>query len=142
MNTAGGPFLESAVAIAQPSKGTFWAGRVLSALPVLFLLIDGVMKVFRPTFVVQATVQLGYTESVIIPLGIVLLLCTVLYVIPTTSILGVILLTGYLGGAVATHVRANEGAFPVVFPIIIGALLWLGLYLRDSRLRALVPLRS
>lgn len=134
--------MESAVAIAQAPKGSLWAGRILSALPVLFLLLDGMMKLFKPAFVVQATVQLGYTESVIIPLGIVLLLCTALYVIPATSILGAILLTGYLGGAVATHVRANEGLFPIIFPTIIGALLWLGLYFRNERLRALVPLRS
>ena len=134
--------MQSAVAIAQAPKGSLWAGRILSALPVLFLLLDGMMKLFKPAFVVQATVQLGYTESVIIPLGTVLLLCTALYVIPATSILGAILLTGYLGGAVATHVRVNEGLFPIIFPTIIGALLWLGLYFRNERLRALVPLRS
>ena len=85
------------------SKGKFWAGWVLSGLAALFLLSDGVMKLFKPPFVVEGTTVLGYAESVIVPLGIVLVVCTVLYLIPTTNILGAILLTGYLGGAVATH---------------------------------------
>lgn len=98
-------------------------------------------EIGKPAPVVEATVRLGYPESVIVPLGFVLLVCTVLYLIPLTSVLGAILLTGYLGGAVATHVRAGEGLFSLVFPIIFGVLIWLGLYLRDDRLRALVPLR-
>ncbi len=124
------------------SKSTRWIARVVSGLVVLFLLVDGVMKLVKPAVVVEGTTKLGYNESVIIPLGIVLIACTILYLIPTTSVLGAILLTGYLGGAVATHVRVGEGVFPIVFPIIFGALLWLGLYLQDVRLRALVPLRS
>jgi hypothetical protein len=119
-----------------------WAGRIISALPVLFLLMDGLMKLVKPAFVVEATVQLGYPESVIVGLGIVLLACTVLYLIPRTSVLGAILLTGYLGGAVATHVRVGDGLFPISFPIILGVLIWGGLYLRDERLRTLLPLRS
>ena len=119
-----------------------WTGRIISALPVLFLLMDGVMKLFKPRVVVEATVRLGYPESVIVGLGIVLLSCTVLYIIPATSVLGAILLTGYLGGAVATHLRVGEGLFPVLFPVIVGVLIWLGLYLNDDRLRAVVPLRS
>ena len=121
------------------SRKTLWAGRVLSALPALFLLFDAVMKLVKPAPVVEATVALGYPESVIRGLGIVLLACTILYVIPRTAVLGAILLTGYLGGAVATHVRVGDGAFPVVFPVILGALLWGGRYLRDERLRSLVP---
>jgi hypothetical protein len=127
---------------ANVSKKMLWTGRIISALPVLFLLMDGVMKLFKPAVVVDATVKLGYQETVIVPLGIVLLTCTVLYIIPRTSILGAILLTGYLGGAVATHVRIGEGLFPISFPIILGVLLWGGLWLRDYRLRALVPLRK
>lgn len=119
------------------SKGTLWAGRIISGLPALFLLLDGVMKLVKPAFVVEATVRLGYPESVIIPIGIVCVICTILYLIPKTSVLGAILLTGYLGGAVATHVRAFEGLFPVIFPVVFGVLLWLGLYLRNPRLRAL-----
>jgi hypothetical protein len=123
------------------SKKALWAGRIISALPILFLLMDGIMKLFKPALVVQATVQLGYPETVIVPLGIVLFACTVLYVIPRTAVLGAILLTGYLGGAVATHVRVGEGIFPVTFPIIMGVLVWGGLWLRDNRVRALIPLR-
>lgn len=129
---------------AQPapvSKKRLWAGRIVGGLPALFLLMDAIMKLVKPAPIVEATVKLGYSENVIIPLGIVLLICTVLYLIPLTSVLGAILLTGYLGGAVATHVRAGEGLFSIVFPVIFGALLWLGLYLRDDLLRALIPLR-
>jgi hypothetical protein len=104
---------------------------------VLFLLIDGAMKLVKPAPVVEATVGLGYPESVIVPIGVVLIVCTILYLIPKTSVLGAILLTGYLGGAVATHVRTGESLFSIIFPVIFGVLLWLGLYLRDSRLRAL-----
>ena len=124
-----------------PVKGV-WAGRIVSWLPALFLLLDGVAKLFKPAPVIEGTVKLGYSESVIIPLGIVLIACTVLYLIPRTAVLGAILLTGYLGGAVATHVRVGDGIFPVAFGITFGVLVWLGVYLRDARLRELVPLRS
>ena len=124
------------------SRGKLWGGRIMSWLPALFLLVDGVMKLFRPAVVVEATVKLGYTENVIVPLGIILTVCTILYLIPRTAVLGAILLTGYLGGAVATHVRVGEGLFPVSFPIIFGVLLWGGLYLRDNRLRTLIPINQ
>lgn len=114
----------------------------MSALPSLFLLVDGIMKLMKPPVVVETTVQLGYPESVIVGLGIVLLVCTALYVIPRTSVLGAILLTGYLGGAVATHVRVGGSLFSVVFPVILGALLWGGLVLRTPRLGALIPLKA
>ena len=123
------------------SKGMLWSGWVMSALPALFLLMDGVMKLMKPEIVVKTTVQLGYPESVILGLGILLLACTVLYLIPRTCILGAILLTGYLGGAVATHVRVEDGVFPALFPVILGALLWGGLVLRDGQLRAFLPWR-
>jgi DoxX-like family len=119
-----------------------WAGRVLSALPAAFLLVDAVMKLVKPAVVVEATVALGYPEAVIVPLGVVLLACTVLYAIPSSAVLGAIALTGYLGGAVATHVRVGGEIFPVVFPVILGVLLWGGLYLRDERLRSLIPRRT
>ena len=124
------------------SKGKLWAGRIMSWLPALFLLVDGVMKLFKPAVVVEATVKLGYPESTILPIGIVLTVCTIIYLIPRTAVLGAILLTGYLGGAVATHVRVGEGLFPVSFPIIFGVLLWGGLYLRDNRLRRLIPINQ
>jgi hypothetical protein len=134
--------MQSAIETAPISKKSLWAGRILSALPILFLLMDGVMKLVKPAFVVEATVKLGYPESTILGIGIVLLACTVLYAIPRTSILGAILLTGYLGGAVATHVRAGEGPFPILFPVFFGVLVWGGLYFRDERLRSLIPLRN
>ncbi len=127
---------------APVAKTQLWAGRIVSALPALFLLVDGGMKLVKPAPVVEATVQLGYPESVIFGLGIVLLACTVTYLVPRTSILGAILLTGYLGGAVATHVRVGDGLFPIFFPVILGVLVWGGLFLRDDRLRALLPWRS
>jgi hypothetical protein len=124
------------------SKGRLWAGRIISGLPALFLLVDAIMKFIKPAPVVQETLRLGYPESVIIGLGAVLLVSTILYLIPKTSILGAILITGYLGGAVATHVRMGEGWFPIVFPVVFGALLWAGLWLRDRRLQELLPLRG
>jgi hypothetical protein len=115
----------------------------MSALPALFLVMDAVMKLMKPEFVVKATVQLGYPENVIFGLGIVVLVCVILYVIPPTAVLGAILLTGYLGGAVATHVRLGDPLFShVLFPVYVAILLWGGLYLREERLRALIPLRS
>ena len=123
------------------SKKRLWAGRIISALPALFLFVDGAMKLVKPEVVVKTTVELGYTETVIVPLGIVLLACTILYLIPWTAILGAILLTGYLGGAVATQVRAGRDLFAILFPVMLGVLLWGGLVLRDDRLRTLIPMR-
>src|SRR5690554_2708498 len=112
-----------------------WTGIVISAIPVLFLLMDAVGKLIKPEPVVAGTVELGYPETVIVPLGITLLICTILYAVPRTSILGAILLTGYLGGAVATHVRAGSPLFThMLFPVYLGIMIWLGLYLRDARL--------
>jgi hypothetical protein len=127
---------------APVSKAALWTGRTLTTVGALFMLMDGGMKLVKPAFVVEATVRMGFSEDVILGLGVVLLACTVLYLIPRTSVLGAILLTGYLGGAVATHVRLWEGWFPVLFPVIFGAVLWFGLFLRDARLRGLVPLRD
>ncbi len=124
------------------SNGALWTGRVMSALPVLFLLFDSAGKLMKVAPVIEGTAQLGYPESSIVPLGIVLLLCVVAYVIPSTSVLGAILLTGYLGGAIATHVRVGNPLLThVLFPIYVALLLWGGLYLRDEKLRALIPLR-
>ena len=115
-----------------------WTGRIMSALSALFLLMDGAMKLVKPAPVLEATARLGYAESVIVPLGIVLLVCTVVYIIPRTAVLGAILLTGYLGGAVAAHLRIGDAVFPMFFPVIVGVLLWGGLFLRDARLRVLL----
>jgi hypothetical protein len=130
------------IAIVPVSKAAVWTGRVLSILGALLLLVDAGMKLVKPEFVVKATVEdMGFTEDVILPLGLVLLVSTVLYLIPQTAVLGAILLTGYLGGAVATHVHHRDGAFEIVFPAIFGAVLWAGLALRDPRLRSLLPWR-
>lgn len=124
------------------SKKLLWGGRILGGLPALFLLVDGVMKLIKPDAVLEATVKLGYPESVITGLGIVLIACTVVYLIPRTSVLGAILLTGYLGGATANHVRHGDSLFTIVFPIVFGVLIWGGLFLRDPQVRALIPIRT
>lgn len=134
--------MQSGNQTAPVSKTLLWVGYIISALPILFLLMDGVMKLVKPAVVVEATVKLGYPESVIIGLGVVLTISTLLYAIPRTAVLGAILLTGYLGGAVATHVRVGGSLFEILFPVIFGVLIWGGLYLRDDRLRALLPLRN
>jgi hypothetical protein len=121
------------------SKTNLWAGRIISTLVVLFLLFDAVAKLMKIAPVLQAFTQLGFSTSLAVPIGAVLLVCTILYVLPPTSILGALLLTAYLGGATVTHLRAGQ---PFYFPIIFGVLVWGGLYLREDRLRALLPLRS
>ena len=111
----------------------------MSGLPVLILLASGVMKVLKPAKMVEGFVQSGWPESVLVPLGIVELTCTVIYLIPRTSVLGAILLTGYLGGATAASVRSGQS---FIFPVIVGILVWGGLFLRDPRIRALIPLKN
>ena len=130
---------------APISKKGFWAGRIMSALVILFLVFDMVIKFVKPAPapVVEAFAHLGWSLGLAPVLGIVLLVSTALYVIPITSVLGAILLTGYLGGALATHLRVGDPLFShVLFPTYLGVLLWGGLYLREPRLRALIPLRS
>ena len=134
--------METTIQTRPFSVGASWAGYTLSALPVLFLVMDAVMKLFKPDFVVSKTVELGYSEGVIVPLGVVLLVCTILYALPRRAVLGAVLLTGYLGGAVATHVRVGEAAFSILFPVILGAFIWGGLYLRDVRVASLLPMRN
>lgn len=130
--------MESDTPTVPTSKRILWAGRIISALPVLLLLFSAVMKLVKPPEVVEGFTRLGYAESLALGIGILELVCTVVYVIPRTSILGAILLTGYLGGATATHVRIGE---PFFAPIILGVLVWGGLFLRDEQLRELIPLR-
>ncbi len=125
---------------APVSKAALWAGRVISAVVIVFLLVDAIVKLMKLASAVDATVKLGYPAGVVVPLGIVLLACVLLYMIPRTSMLGAILLTGYLGGATATIVRSEDPWF--LFPVGVGVLVWAGLYLRDNQLRALIPLRS
>jgi hypothetical protein len=125
------------------SKRRLRAGRIVSALPVLFLLFDGVIKLMRVPPVVEAFARLGYPDSLATGIGLLELVCLALYVVPRTAVLGAILLTGLLGGAVATHLRVGDPLFShVLFPIHVGALLWAGLYLREDRLRELIPWRK
>lgn len=133
-----------AYAHSKSSTRTVVIGRALSALPVIFLLLDAVMKLIRPlpVPVSEAAVKVGYAPSTMPVIGALLLFCTVIYAIPATSVLGAILLTGYLGGAVATHVRVADPLFShVLFPVYLGVLIWSGVFLRDQRLRELVPVR-
>ena len=111
----------------------------MAAVPVLLLLMSGVMKVMNPPFVTEGFVRLEYSENLALGIGIVELLCVVLYVLPQTAVLGAILLTGYLGGATASHVPIGE---PFHMAVLLGVAIWGSLYLRDARLRALLPLRS
>lgn len=116
-------------------------GWVLTGLAALFLLMDAVMKLLALGPAVEGTLQLGYPENVVVPLGALLLTCLVVYVVPRTSVLGAVLLTGYLGGAIATHVRVGSPLLShTLFPIYVAALVWGGLWLRDARLRALLPI--
>ncbi|HYP14942.1 MAG TPA: DoxX family protein [Bryobacteraceae bacterium] len=132
--------LEKTSSIATPvSDKQLWAGRAVTALVILFLVFDSAVKLVTAKVAVEATVRLGYPESVLFGLGVVLLSCTLLYLLPRTSILGAVLLTGYLGGATATHVRIGD---PFYFPIVVGLLVWAGVYLRNPRLRELFPIQS
>jgi hypothetical protein len=122
------------------SRRTLWAGRVLSGLAVAFLIFDSLGKLLEVQAVVDGTKQLGYPPDIVFSLGVILLTCVVAYLVPRTSALGAVLLTAYLGGAVATHVRVASPLFThVLFPTYIAALLWGGLMLRDARLKALLP---
>lgn len=120
-----------------------WTGRILGALVVLFLLFDGGMHVIAPTPVIDAMTRLAIQPSLALWIGIIELVCLALYVTPATSVLGAVLLTGYLGGAVSIHMRAGSPVFEAyVFPVLVGAMVWGALLLRDDRLRALVFRRS
>jgi hypothetical protein len=130
---------------AASSKSRLLTGRILSTLTILFLIMDIVFKFIRPIppQVMQSITQLGFQPSLLTAIGILLTICTVLYVIPATSVLGALLLTGYLGGAVSVQVRVGNPLFGyVLFPVYVGVLMWAGLCLRESRLLALLPLRK
>jgi hypothetical protein len=120
------------------SKKMLWAGWILSALLVVALVFSGVMKLIKPTAITDEFTRLGWPD-VTVGLGIVEIACALVYAIPQTAVLGAILVTGYLGGAIATHVRIHDDFVP---PLVMGVLAWLALYLRDARLRALLPLRT
>jgi hypothetical protein len=133
--------MQSDLQTAPASKTAPWAGRILTAIPALFLLFDGIAKVLKVAPVLEACAQLEVPVRVVPGLGIVLVAATLIYAIPQTSALGAIVLTGYLGGATWTHVRMGGPLFSIVFPSLVGAMIWGGLYLREPRLRALIPVR-
>jgi hypothetical protein len=133
--------MESSIYTGPRSNKRIWAGRIVSALPVLFLLFDGTIHIMRIPSVVAGFAQAGFPISTAVPLGIIEIVCIILYVIPRTSVLGAILLTGYLGGAVATNVRQQLPMLGyVLFPVYVAVFIWGGLWLRDDRLRSLIPL--
>ena len=121
-------------------RGMVLAGRIISGFAALFLFMDGALRVAHFAPYVEGTVRFGYPAHLATPIGITLLVATLLFVIPRTAVLGAILLTGYLGGATATHVRVEDPFF--LFAAVFGVLVWGGLYLREPRLRALLPLRA
>ena len=126
----------------QPSKGRRRAGAIMSGLVVLLLLLDSFGKLMQVPQVMEGSVALGYPPSSVRVIGIILLVCVVVYAVPRTAVLGAILLTGYLGGAIATQLRVGNPLFThILFPIYVAVLVWGGIYLRQDRLRALVPLR-
>lgn len=126
-----------------PSKKALWTGRILSGFAVLFLLFDASMKLAQSPMAVKGTTDLGYPASVIFALGVIQIVCLILYLIPRTAVLGAILWVGYLGGAIATHVRVGNPLFShVLFPLYVALMLWIGLGLRDPRVRALLQPRA
>jgi DoxX-like family len=124
----------------QTSKGKLWAGRILSAIPVLILILAGSMKLTRSAGVLQGIAEAGFSTRLAVPIGLLELACTLIYLIPRTSILGAILMTGFLGGATVTEVRVGNPSYFVT--VLLGMMVWGGLYFRESRLRELIPLRK
>jgi hypothetical protein len=133
--------MEYGAQTAGVSKGQLWTGRILSGLVVAFLLFDATIHILKPAPVIAGFTQLGFSVSVSVPLGILELVFVILYLIPRTSVFGAILLTGYLGGAISAQVRISAPLFStILFPIYVALFLWGGLYFRDSRVRALIPI--
>jgi hypothetical protein len=125
---------------SSTSKVQLWTGRVLTVLSILFLLFDALGKFVKPAPVVDAFARLGIPISLSTSVGTLLLASTIVYAIPRTAVLGAVLLTGYLGGAVAIQMRAGSPAFETVFPVILGVLSWAGIYLRSCSLRKIFPM--
>jgi len=135
--------MQSAIQPGTVSRKSLWAGRIITGLVAAFLLFDAVIHLMKPAPVVEGFAKLGFPIRFAIPLGIIELVCVLMYLIPRTSIFGAILLTGYLGGAIAIQLPTGNPFFgEVLFPVYNGVFLWGGIYLRDEKLRALVPLRS
>lgn len=123
----------------QPSRALLWSGRILSGLVGALLLVSGSAKLVGAPEIDATFTHLGFSPSIGATIGVIELACVVLYLIPHTAMLGAILLTGYMGGVLVSHLRLDE---PVIMPVVLGVVVWLGLFLRDPRLRRLVPLRS
>lgn len=133
----------SATNVRRRSISATTIGRVLTALPVFFLILDGAIKFSHADGVVKSITQLGYSMELAPAIGILELACLAIYLVPNTAVLGAVLLTGYLGGAIASHLRVGNPLFShVLFPTYIAAMIWGGLYLREPRLRALLPFRK
>jgi hypothetical protein len=131
--------ITASIVTVPPSKAARWTGRVLSTIVALFLAFDALMKLLQIPPVMKASIELGYPTRAIFGIGVILAICLATYIVPRTSILGAVLLTGYLGGAIATHVRVGDPIWThTLFPIYVATLLWAGLALRDARLRALL----
>jgi hypothetical protein len=135
--------MQSAIHSGSVSNKALWGGRIISGLVTAFMIFDGVIHIMKPAPVVQAFAQLGFPIRLAVPLGVMSLTCVALYAIPQTSVLGAILLTGYLGGAVAIQLPTGNPFFgEVIFPVYIGVFVWGGIFLRDERVRKLIPFRS
>jgi len=133
---------ETNAEFTSSSKPAVWAGRIITGLVVLFMLFDGVTKILKVPQVLQASARLHLSIADTVGIGIVLLVSTLIYALPRASILGAILLTGYLGGATAIQLQAGSPAFENAFPVIFGVPVWAGLFFRDADLRAMIPLRA
>jgi hypothetical protein len=125
--------------VTAASGKVLWTGRVISILASLVFGMSAVMKLIGGPEVTQGMAHLGLPESLILPLAILEITCVVIYLIPATSVLGAVLLTGYIGGAICTHLRVGD---PFFVQIALGIFVWLGLYLRENRLKGLIPLRT
>jgi len=136
------PLVEPNSGSASVSKGSLWTGRIISGLVVLFMLFDSITKIIKVPQVVEASARVGIGADAVFWIGVTLLACVILYVVPQTSVFGAILLAAYFGGAVCADVLTHQPVFNSCFAIAFGVLTWLGLYLREPRLRALVPLKS
>lgn len=122
------------------SKGALWTGRVMSAFPILIVLMGSVMKLMRLPAVHEGFARAGLSDNLIVPVGLIELICVITYVIPATAVLGAILMTGLLGAACLTSLRIADPTYPL--PVILGMLAWGGLFMRDLRVRALIPFRK
>jgi len=127
----------------QTSKTKLWTSRIMSGIVILFMLLDSIFKFIQPEAVVKGTLELGYSEHHILTMGILGFISTILYAVPRTAILGAILLTGYWGGAVATHLRLDNPLFShILFTVYLGIFAWGGLWLRNEKLRNLIPMQK